>query len=195
MKKQFLFIVFPLLILCFTVYNFAYSKSTAISNAPLFSIYDNYPKLKFKGNVFILKYSTYSDISNDYRNEYYTVKENKSNWTERIIIDNYIKFSDPIEYGDNLLKTDKALVSLYQRKYYTSEVGTDMNKYNGKIKIVKAEPNKNGPGLQVAEYNYRHTSRFTSKNKELEKLFRDRAAVELLQLKIPPLYKKEINIR
>lgn len=189
-------VIFIMVLFCFVSVAQGVFSKRKFDDSTLYSAYDKYPKIRFEDKVFILKHSTYIYVSGAYVNEYYKLKENKYNWTERIIINNYIQEKDPIEYGDNILKKDKSMVSLYQRKYFISVVGTNANSCKGFIKIIKAEPNKKGPGLQVLEYNYKMRANTPQKNMvETAKLIIDRNVVDLIQLRTPTLYIKEVNIK
>ena len=165
------------------------------------SKYDSYPKTVFAYKTYILKNSTYSDDIHSYKNEYFLKNESPSNWTEKLVIQNFIQIKNPIEYAEEKIKQNNGKI-IYTRKFhYAIYSNMPVRKTNGKQTLVqiltKAEMNPKAPGIQVFEYYKKYpytTKRDIKLANDSSKLVYEKYIHQILQYKIPQITNKRISI-
>jgi len=202
MKYKIVILVLILLTLLFAGLC-SFAKSTAISKSPEVDVYNKYKKIIFSGKGYILKYSYYSDVSKDYSNEYYRRKENKSNWTDKIIVDNFIMIKDPVDYAYKIANSYKDGVVLYQRKYSGAIVcySKDIKRQGVsvmQITVQKLQLNPYAPGILSVTYIYNEQKQIKSvfgTSEDLKKLIKDKYVFDLLEFKAPSLCRISVCVK
>lgn len=163
-------------------------------------------EIHFNNDIFILKYSTLSNINRGYENEYFLKNENKSNWTKMIGIYYYPEVSNPLKFADkesksieskeiNVLlkyienkKADKAALGYLQNG---SSNGKNFFEYN--IFKYEKHPDK---GMMALRYAIRY---FFNNNDEITTLAgkvkaeNDEYLQKIIESPIPPVIEKNIN--
>lgn len=165
-------------------------------------------EIHFNNNVFTLKYSALSSVTNGYENEYFLKNENRSNWSKMVGIYYYPAVSDPIKFAmeeskriesneTNVLlkfvknkKTDQAAISYLQNG---KNNGKDYFEYN----VFKYEKH---PSKGMMELRYAIRYFFTSKD-EITKIGQkvreenDDYMQTLITSPTPPIVEKDINLQ
>lgn len=179
----------------------AYAKTSAISKAPAKDVYYKCPKTKFADKVFIMKHSYYSKIHFDYTNEYFRQKQSRSNWTEKIVINNYISVHLPVDYAYEIASKHKGGKVMYQLKYkmaivcYTQKVKVG-GKTKNQIVLEKIDLNPHAPGVQVASYIFiQNIAGSNKQSEEFKKLIIDKCMLNLLEFYTPMLYRYDLSVK
>ena len=163
-------------------------------------------EIHFNNDIFVLKYSTLSQLNKGYENEYYLKNEGKNNWTKMVGIYYYPEVSNPLKFADKECKTiestetnvllkfienkkaDKAALSYLQNG---SANGKNFFEYN----IFKYEKHPDS-GMMALRYAIRY---FFKDNSEITALAQkvkaenDEYLETIITSQIPPIIEKEIH--
>ena len=163
-------------------------------------------EIHFNNDIFILKYSTLSQLNKGYENEYYLKNEGKNNWTKMVGIYYYPEVSNPLKFADKECKTiestetnvllkfienkkaDKAALSYLQNG---SANGKNFFEYN----IFKYEKSKNCGTIafQYAKKFQVYDNQEVAEVKKKFSKFRPRAMKKINDFEIPDVVEIKLN--